>query len=59
VAIAQRAGQAPSRLVDSLLAEIERFASGHVFPDDVCLVSMEIARLTSNAPVASAAVVVA
>jgi hypothetical protein len=32
-------------LVNSVLAEIELFAAGHVFPDDVCLVSMEIAHL--------------
>ena len=44
-AFEQRAGQPPAQLVDSVLAEIERFAAGHVFPDDVCLVSMEIARL--------------
>ncbi len=44
---AQHAGQPPAQLVQDVLTEIEQFAAGHVFPDDVCLVSMEIARLQS------------
>jgi phosphoserine phosphatase RsbU/P len=49
-AFEQRAGLPPSQLIDSVLAEIELFAAGHVFPDDVCLVSMEIARLQPILP---------
>jgi sigma-B regulation protein RsbU (phosphoserine phosphatase) len=44
-AFAQRAGQPPAQLVSSVIEEIELFAAGHVFIDDVCLVSMEIAHL--------------
>jgi sigma-B regulation protein RsbU (phosphoserine phosphatase) len=44
-AFEQRAGLPPAQLVHEVLAEIEQFAAGHVFLDDVCLVSMEIARL--------------
>ena len=44
-AFAQRAGQPPAQLVNSVIEEIELFAADHVFPDDVCLVSMEIAYL--------------
>ena len=47
-AFEQRAGQPPAQLVDSVIAEIELFAAGHVFPDDVCLVSMEIAHLEAS-----------
>jgi len=43
-----RAGQPPGQLVNSVIAEIELFAVGHVFPDDVCLVSMEIAHLQGS-----------
>ena len=47
-AFEHRAGQPPAQLVDSVIAEIELFAAGHVFPDDVCLVSMEIAHLQGS-----------
>lgn len=38
----------PSQLVHQVYAEIERFAGGQAFPDDVCLVGMEIARLEAG-----------
>jgi serine phosphatase RsbU (regulator of sigma subunit) len=47
-AFAQRAGQPPAQLVNSVIEEIELFAADHVFPDDVCLVSMEIAYLQGS-----------
>ena len=43
--IRQRPGLQPAQLVDDVFAEIEHFAEGHVFSDDVCLVGMEIAHL--------------
>ena len=48
-AFEHRAGQPPAELVNAVLEEIELFAAGHIFPDDVCLVSMEIAHLQGNA----------
>ncbi|MFN0127438.1 MAG: PP2C family protein-serine/threonine phosphatase [Verrucomicrobiales bacterium] len=43
--IRRRAGQPPAQLVQSLFTEVESFAEGRVFADDVCLVGMEIVRL--------------
>ena len=46
-AIRRRAGGPTNQLMDDVFTEIESFADGHVFPDDVCLVGMEIARVTA------------
>lgn len=43
--IRQRAGLPPARLMNDVFTEIEQFAKGHDFSDDVCLVGMEIAHL--------------
>lgn len=45
--IRERAGQPPAQIINDVFREIERFAEGHVFPDDVCLVGMEIARVAA------------
>ena len=47
--IRQRAGVPPAQLVQDVFTEVERFAEGQVFADDVCLVGMEIAHLNSSA----------
>lgn len=47
--IGQRAGLPPAQLVHSVFTEVERFAEGQVFADDVCFVGMEIARLDGSA----------
>lgn len=52
-AIQQRVGQPLTELVQELSHEIEDFAQGHAFTDDVCLVGMEIVWL--NARIAGAA----
>ena len=39
----------PPLLVRQVFGEIEHFAGGQAFPDDVCLVGMEIARLDAEA----------
>jgi sigma-B regulation protein RsbU (phosphoserine phosphatase) len=44
-AIQQRAGLPLAKLMQDIFSEIETFAEGEAFPDDVCLVGMEIARL--------------
>lgn len=44
-AVQQRARLAPAALCDEVLAEIRQFAGSREFPDDVCLVGMEVARL--------------
>jgi hypothetical protein len=44
-AIQQRAGLPLAKLMQDVFSEIETFAEGEAFPDDVCLVGMEIARL--------------
>lgn len=44
-AIRKRAGLEPERLVKAVFTEIEGFADGQSFTDDVCLIGMEIARL--------------
>ena len=44
-AIQQRSGLPLAKLMQDVFSEIETFAQGEVFPDDVCLVGMEIARL--------------
>ena len=43
--VRQRAGMPPAQLVNDVFNEIERFAKGRDFTDDVCLVGMEIAHL--------------
>jgi sigma-B regulation protein RsbU (phosphoserine phosphatase) len=50
-AIEQRAGAGmrPAQLVDAVISDVEDFAEGHVFSDDVCVVSMEIAHLADSA----------
>ncbi len=47
--IRERAGLAPAQLVHSVFTEVERFAEGQVFADDVCFVGMEIAHLNAGA----------
>jgi sigma-B regulation protein RsbU (phosphoserine phosphatase) len=49
-AICQRAGLPPSRLMHDVFTEIEQFAKGRDFSDDVCLVALEIAHLNERAP---------
>lgn len=44
------AGQPPARIMQDVFTEVERFAEGQAFADDVCLVGMEIAHLDSNTP---------
>ena len=44
-AIQQRAGLPLAKLMQDVFSEIETFAQGEAFPDDVCLVGMEITRL--------------
>ena len=45
--IRSRAGRPSNQLMNDVFTEIESFAEGHVFPDDVCLVGMEIARVAA------------
>lgn len=47
-AIRKRAGTEPDLLVKAVFTEIEGFADGQSFADDVCLVGMEIARLNKT-----------
>ena len=47
--IRQHAGVPTVRLVQDVFTEIERFAEGQAFSDDVCLVGMEIARVDASA----------
>jgi serine phosphatase RsbU (regulator of sigma subunit) len=47
-AVQRRAGQPMAKLVMDLSTEINRFAEGKAFSDDVCLVGMEIARLKTS-----------
>ena len=47
--IRQRAGMPPAQLVQDVFTEIERFADGHAFSDDVCLIGLEIVHLESSA----------
>jgi serine phosphatase RsbU (regulator of sigma subunit) len=46
--IETRAGMPPAQLVHDVFDEIERFAEGRAFADDVCFLGMEIARLPSE-----------
>ncbi len=46
--VRQRAGLPPAQLMNDVFAEVERFAGGRDFVDDVCLVGMEIAHLGSS-----------
>ena len=46
--IGQRAGLPPSRLLQDVFSEIEHFAEGQAFTDDVCIVGMEIAHLDTG-----------
>jgi sigma-B regulation protein RsbU (phosphoserine phosphatase) len=52
-AIQQRAGLPLAKLMQDVFSEIETFAEDEAFPDDVCLVGMEIARLDIHAGKAS------
>ena len=52
-AIQQRAGLPLAKLMQDVFSEIETFAEGEAFPDDVCLVGLEIARLDIHAGKAS------
>ena len=47
--VRQRAGMPPAQLVNDVFTEIERFAKGRDFTDDVCLIGMEIAHLNASA----------
>jgi len=44
-AVKQHAGSARDSLCDALLEDVRRFTGGSVFADDVCLLSVEVARL--------------
>jgi serine phosphatase RsbU (regulator of sigma subunit) len=46
--IQTRAGMPPAQLVNDVFEEIERFAEGRAFADDVCFLGMEIAHLPSS-----------
>jgi len=46
--IETRAGMPPAQLVHDVFSEIERFAEGRAFADDVCFLGMEIAHLSSS-----------
>ncbi|MBI5397398.1 MAG: SpoIIE family protein phosphatase [Verrucomicrobia bacterium] len=48
-AVQRRAQLAPAALCDELLVEIQQFAGSREFPDDVCVVGMEVARLLADA----------
>lgn len=48
--IRRHSGQPLARLMQDVFNEIENFAEGQVFADDVCFVGMEIERLGSDAP---------
>ncbi len=53
--VRQRAGLPTAQLMDDVFAEIQEFADGRPFVDDVCLVGMEIARLDATAVAAGRA----
>ncbi|MDP9291586.1 MAG: serine/threonine-protein phosphatase, partial [Verrucomicrobiota bacterium] len=44
-AVSKRASLPPEKLFEELLSEIRQFTNQAEFPDDVCLVGMEIAHL--------------
>ena len=46
--VRQRAGTPPAQLVNDVFSEIEHFAKGRDFTDDVCLIGMEIAHLDAS-----------
>jgi len=46
--IQTRAGMPPDQLVHDVFQEIEQFAEGRAFADDVCFLGMEIAHLASS-----------
>ena len=54
-AIRQRADLPLAQLMQEVFSEVEGFAQGHAFADDVCLVGMEIARLEPGAAAAPVA----
>ena len=54
-AIQQRSGLPLAKLMQDVFSEIETFAEGAVFPDDVCLVGMEISRIDVHNSKASGA----
>lgn len=54
-AIQQHAGLPLAKLMQDVFSQVESFAKGEVFPDDVCLVGMEIVRLDVRPTKASAA----
>jgi serine phosphatase RsbU (regulator of sigma subunit) len=47
--VRQRAGLPPAQLLNDVFADVQRFAEGRDFVDDVCLVGMEIAHLDPSA----------
>lgn len=47
-AIRRRTGLPVTKLIQDLFTEIKNFAGERVFPDDVCLVGMEIAHLDTR-----------
>ena len=47
--IQKRVGLPMVKLVQDVSTEIEHFAQGRAFSDDVCLIGMEITRLQSRA----------
>ena len=50
--VRQRAGLPTAQLMNDVFAEIQEFADGRDFVDDVCLVGLEIAHLDAT-PVAA------
>ena len=47
-AIRRRAGIEPAQLVEAVFSDIEAFAEGQAFTDDVCLIGVEIAHLNKT-----------
>ncbi len=47
--VRRHVGLPPAQLVNDIFAEVEQFAAGRPFADDVCIVGMEIAHLEANA----------
>ncbi len=47
-AIQRRTGLPLAKLMQDVFSEIQNYTEGHPFPDDVCLVGMEIAHLEAN-----------
>ena len=47
-AVRERLGQPLAELLDSVIADVRRFAGDAEFSDDVCLLGMEVARIENN-----------